>query len=435
MSKILFRKGIVSSMKKAGIFILLILTASVIFLQVLFKHPDNTNGIKENTVKTASVDKNNAKEKSNENELPKEIFENGTSFFSAGTTAFKEDKDIENIIANMSLREKICQMIIIKPEGLSGTKKVTETTSTIKNKLKSYPVGGVVFFSQNIISRKQISDFIKGVSEANKYPMFIAVDQEGGTISRLNENVGFPVFEDMYKYKNKGGETAYRNAKTMATEMKKIGFNLNFAPVADVWSNKENTVIGERAYSDNFKQAAGLVFNAVKGFNDGGIISTLKHFPGHGDTNTDTHHDLAYIGKSKEDLNNNEILPFKSGVAAGADLIMLGHLVIEDIDKENPATISKKVVTDYLKNELGYEGIIITDSLAMGAVANTYKQSELCVKAIDSGVDILLMPINIATTVHAIENAVKSGTITEERIDESVRKILFLKKKYAILEQ
>lgn len=344
----------------------------------------------------------------------------------------KEEKEILAIIENMTLNEKVCQMFIVAPENLNMGETVQSVSPTFISGLEEYPVGGIVCFADNVSSRTQLKQMLSDMSELGKIPMFLAVDQEGGRVARLKENVDFPVFDSMYSYRNDGETAAYENAKTIAEEMKKLGFNLDFAPVADVWSNKNNTVIGERAYSDDFSESASFVSAAVKGFHDGGVMCTLKHFPGHGDTFVDSHDALAYVSKTKKELNSQEILPFKAGIAAGADMVMIGHLVIKDIDDKNPATLSDAVVTDYLKQELGFDGVVITDSMAMGAVSTLYGSGELSVRAINAGVDIVLMPKSLSAAVEGVLKAVNDGRISEDRIDESVMKILKLKRKYGL---
>ncbi len=344
----------------------------------------------------------------------------------------KEEKEILAIIENMTLNEKVCQMFIVAPENLNMGETVRSVSPTFISGLEEYPVGGIVCFADNVSSRTQLKQMLSDMSELGKTPMFLAVDQEGGRVARLKENVDFPAFDSMYSYRNDGETAAYENAKTIAEEMKKLGFNLDYAPVADVWSNKNNTVIGERAYSDDFSESASLVSAAVKGFHDGGVMCTLKHFPGHGDTFVDTHDALAYVSKTKKELNSQEILPFKAGIAAGADMVMIGHLVIKDIDDKNPATLSDAVVTDYLKQELGFDGVVITDSMAMGAVSTLYGSGELSVRAINAGVDIVLMPKSLSAAVEGVLKAVNDGRVSEDRIDESVMKILKLKRKYGL---
>ncbi len=343
-------------------------------------------------------------------------------------------KKANKMLKKMSLREKLYQMFIVTPDMLSGETGIKSTTPALEEGIKTFPVGGLIFFKDNIESAEQIKDMIQQADRQSEIPMFFSVDQEGGMVARLKENVGFPIFENMYHYKDMGEQTAYDNAKTIADKLAELRFNLDFAPVADVWSNKENTVIGQRAYGDDYQQTATLVQNAVKGFKDGNVICTLKHFPGHGDTLVDTHQNLAYVSKTKEQLKSEELLPFMAGIEAGAEVVMVGHLVVSEIDKEDPATLSKAVITDFLKEEMGYEGIVITDALNMGAVANMYTSGDMCAKAVKAGVDVLLMPTQLRAGAAGIEKAVLSGEISEDRIDESVRKILKLKIKYGIIQ-
>ncbi len=340
----------------------------------------------------------------------------------------------DEILSGMTLREKLYQMFIVTPDMLAGEKGVKSMTPALKEGLETFPVGGIIYMGENVSDKNQIKTLISEAAKISEIPLFVSVDQEGGGVARLKENVGFPIFDNMYDYKDEGTDTAYKNAKTIAENLFNLGFNLDFAPVADVWSNKENTVIGKRAYSDDFDEAAELVASAVKGFNDGGVICTLKHFPGHGSTYQDSHLEPAYIKKSKAELEKEEILPFKAGMNAGVDVIMAGHLTVWGIDDTQPATVSKAVLTDYLKGELGYDGLIITDALNMGAVAGMYKPGEIAVKAVKAGIDVLLMPVHLRSSAAGIESAVLNGEISEERINESVRKILEIKIKHGIIK-
>lgn len=340
---------------------------------------------------------------------------------------------LDNVLQDMSLKEKVCQLFIVAPEAISGQDATTDISQEFNDGYSNLPVGGIILFAKNILNREQVKKLLSDLENIGNIPMFLSVDQEGGTVARLNENVDFPIFDNMYNYRDDGTDTAYQNSKTIADELRQLGFNLDFAPVADVWSNPDNTIIGKRAYSDDFNQAADLVSSAVKGFSDGNIISTLKHFPGHGDTSVDTHNDIAFVKKTKEQLNEQEIIPFKAGINSGAEMVMVGHLVICDIDPEKPATISRAVISDYLKDELGYNGIVISDAFNMSAVSKEYSSGELAVMGLDAGLDIILMPENLNEAVDAVINAIEVGTLSEERINESVIKILKLKEKYGLL--
>lgn len=341
---------------------------------------------------------------------------------------------VEKTLADMSLRDKVCQMMFVRPESITGIDVVTAAGDTTKSALEQYPVGGIVYFAQNMESKDQVKEMIDNSQSYSKVGLFISTDEEGGMVNRLMNTVGTTYIDSMYNYKDEGIQKAHDNAYTIASDMAALGFNMDFAPVADVWSNPDNTVIGERAYSDDYSQAAELVGSAVKGFEDGGVMCTLKHFPGHGDTAEDSHYSSAYVRRTKDEIMADEMQPFTAGIDAGAEFVMVGHLIVPDID-ELPATLSYKITTEMLRNEMHFEGIAITDSLAMSSIADNYGVGESAVMSIKAGIDMLLDPTDIDTAIDAVVQAVESGDITEDRINESVRRILTLKEKHGLLSQ
>lgn len=341
---------------------------------------------------------------------------------------------VEKTLADMSLRDKVCQMMFVRPESITGIDVVTAAGDTTKAALEQYPVGGIVYFAQNMESKDQVKEMIDNSQSYSKVGLFISTDEEGGMVNRLMNTVGTTYIDSMYNYKDEGTQKAHDNAYTIASDMAALGFNMDFAPVADVWSNPDNTVIGERAYSDDYSQAAELVGSAVKGFEDGGVMCTLKHFPGHGDTAEDSHYSSAYVRRTKDEIMADEMQPFTAGIDAGAEFVMVGHLIVPDID-ELPATLSYKITTEMLRNEMHFDGIAITDSLAMSSIADNYGVGESAVMSIKAGIDMLLDPTDIDTAIDAVVQAVESGDITEDRIDESVRRILTLKEKQGLLSQ
>ena len=340
---------------------------------------------------------------------------------------------VEKTLADMSLRDKVCQMMFVRPESITGIDVVTAAGDTTKSALEQYPVGGIVYFAQNMESKDQVKEMIDNSQSYSKVGLFISTDEEGGMVNRLMNTVGTTYIDSMYNYKDEGTQKAHDNAYTIASDMAALGFNMDFAPVADVWSNPDNTVIGERAYSDDYSQAAELVGSAVKGFEDGGVMCTLKHFPGHGDTAEDSHYSSAYVRRTKDEIMADEMQPFTAGIDAGAEFVMVGHLIVPDID-ELPATLSYKITTEMLRNEMHFEGIAITDSLAMSSIADNYGVGDSAVMSIKAGIDMLLDPTDIDTAIDAVVQAVESGDITEDRIDDSVRKILALKEKHGLLK-
>lgn len=337
------------------------------------------------------------------------------------------------ILEAMSLHEKICQMMIVYPEDVAGVERVSISGPLMESGLKSWPVGGLVYAAKNLEDSQQVKDMTSGAQERSALGLFICVDEEGGRVGRLMNNIGTTKLDAMFTYRDQGTDTAYSNALTIGRDIAAHGFNVDFAPVADVWSNPENTAIGDRAYSDDFEQAAELVASAVKGFTDAGVISSLKHFPGHGDTSEDSHFGGAYTDKTLEELRTQEFLPFVAGIDAGAEMVMVSHVTVSSVT-DVPATVSGEIITDILRGELGFDGVVITDSLAMAALTGKYSTSEIVKMCVDAGVDILLGPGSLSSAVSALKAAVSSGEISRERIDESVMRILLLKLRHGIIE-
>ena len=340
---------------------------------------------------------------------------------------------VDKTMAEMSLHDKVCQMMFVTPEGLTGTDDVMVAGDATKQALQAYPVGGIIYFANNFDNVDQTRDMISNTQSYSKIGLFIATDEEGGRVNRIMDTLGTTYIGPMYDYKDDGPDAAFENAKTIASDMSALGFNLDFAPVADVWSNPDNTVIGDRAYSDDYAQAAELVGSAVKGFQDGGVICTLKHFPGHGDTAEDSHYSSAYVNRTKAQIMADEMQPFRTGIDAGAELVMVGHLIVPDID-ELPSTLSYKIATEMLRGDMEFDGVAITDSMEMESIADNYGVADSAVMAVQAGMDMLLQPADLAAAVNAIVTAVQNGDITEPRIDESVRRILTLKAERWLLE-
>ena len=338
----------------------------------------------------------------------------------------------EELLAGMSLREKLCQLMIVRPEVLTGESPVTAAGETTRLALEQYPVGGLIYSVDNLVTQEQTREMIENTQSYSKIPLIISADEEGGNVGRLMYKLGTTFIHSMYSYKDMGEDTAYQNALTIGTDMVSCLFNTDFAPVADVWTNPANTAIGDRAYSDEFGQASELVAAAVRGFTESGVICCVKHFPGHGDTSTDTHEGAAVVDKSLEELRGGEFLPFEAGIEAGVDMVMVGHITVTAVDDE-PATISHEVITGLLREELGWDGVVVTDSLDMGALAG-YEIGEVCVKYLEAGGDIMLGIPDIAAALTALETAVTEGRLTEQRIDESALRVLMLKLSHGIAE-
>ena len=334
----------------------------------------------------------------------------------------------QEILDGMTLTEKICQLMVVRPEALMGVSPVTVAGEATREALEQWPVGGFIYSAQNLVDGEQTMSMIANAQSYSKLGLIISADEEGGRVARLMRTLGTTQIGPMYDYKDMGTETAYENAFTIGSDMAAYGFNTDYAPVADVWTNPENTVIGDRAYSDDFDQAAELVPSAVQGFHDAGVINCLKHFPGHGDTDTDTHSGAAVVNKSVDELMEGELKPYIAGMEAGADMVMVGHITLTQVD-DVPSTISHEVITGILRETLGWDGVVITDSLDMGALSG-YTQGEKCVLALEAGADLLLGVSDIPSAVTAVEQAVAEGRLSVERIDESVLRVLTLKSEY-----
>lgn len=348
------------------------------------------------------------------------------------TNSSAKEATVEEMLAKMTLREKVYQMFVVFPSAVTGVPVVTAAGETTKKALEQYPVGGFIYDKTNMVSKEQVKTMLANVQTYSRIPLILTCDEEGGRVNRLMQTVGTTRVDAMLSYKDQGESVAEDNARTIATDLVSCGFNMDLAPVADVWSNPDNKVIGDRAYSDDFNQAAELVSAAVKGFKEGGVACTLKHFPGHGDTSADSHYGSVYVYKSLDELRSHELVPFQAGIDAGADAVMIGHLIIADVDSE-PALFSYQLVTQLLRQEMGFEGVVITDSLQMQAMTDHYGSGEIAVKAVKAGVDVLLCPEDLEEAADALIRAVESGEISQERIDESVRRILTLKKECGML--
>jgi beta-N-acetylhexosaminidase len=333
----------------------------------------------------------------------------------------------------MALHEKVCQLFVVYPEALTGVSPVLTADETLEQALARWPVGGLLWEKQNLKDRRQVTEMLTKVQTLTQIPLILTCDEEGGRVNRLMSTVGTTWVGPMLDYKDDGTKTAFANAQTIASDLISCGFNTDLAPVADVWSNPENTVIGDRAYSDDFAQAAQLVAAAVEGFHAGGAACTLKHFPGHGNTSADSHKGAVTVERTLDELRENELLPFQAGIDAGADMVMIGHLIVSDMDDE-PAPFSYAIVTQLLRQEMGFTGVVITDGLQMKAMTDSYTSGEIAVKAVQAGVDLLLCPQSLEQAVTALEDAVESGELSESRIDESVQRILLLKLRQGILE-
>lgn len=344
----------------------------------------------------------------------------------------------EALLSEMTLQEKICQMLFVTPEALTGYGRVTQSGDATRTSIQEYPVGGIIYFSENLVTMDQTTEMIENIQsyaqEDGGLGLFIGVDEEGGSVARLADSLGTTEFEDMSVYGAEGDtQKAYEIGTTLAADLKSLGFNVDFAPVADVLTNEENTVVKDRSFGSDPELVSSMVSEEVRGFVESGILCAPKHFPGHGSTGGDTHDGFAASSRTLEELQNCDLLPFQAAMDAGAPMIMVGHMTMTEIDSENPASLSNAVITGILREQMGYDGIIITDSLSMSAITDLYTSGEAAVKAIEAGCDMLLCISNVSGAIDAVTEAVDTGTLSEARIDESVMRILTAKLQYGII--
>ena len=347
-----------------------------------------------------------------------------------------EEQALE-ILSSMTLTEQIYQMFIVNPEQLTKAAVQTQAGSATEQALQNYPVGGIVYFADNIQTPEQVKKMIGNSQSYSRIGLFIAVDEEGGRVARIgkNSNMGTTSFPSMKVIGDTGDtDNAYNVGYTIGIEIAELGFNLDFAPVADVDSNPDNPVIGDRSFSTDPIVTSSMVSAAVQGFKDSGILCTLKHFPGHGDTATDSHKGYTELNKTLEELHKVELVPFQNGIAAGAEFVMVGHISAPQITGNDiPASLSNTMI-NILRNDLDFSGLIITDSMQMKAITKRYSSGHAAVMAIQAGVDIILMPENLQEAVEGILEAIQTGSIPENRIAESVAKILETKIRAGIIE-
>lgn len=331
-----------------------------------------------------------------------------------------KESRVEETLKKMTLEEKISQMLILYYEN-------DEVDENLENTIKQNSPGGFILMKNNITTYEKTKNFVEDIKQNSKINPIISIDEEGGNVQKLNNLSDIKPSNIPYMYnvgKTNDENLAYNVGRVIAEELRTIGVNVDFAPTIDIYSNPNNEVIGKRSFGNDPNLVAKMAINLAKGLEDNKVIATYKHFPGHGDTDVDSHKNLPIIKKSYDDLNNLEFIPFKQAIKE-AKIIMIGHIAIPNITGDNtPASLSKKII-DILKNDLKYKGLIITDALNMGALTNNYTNEEIYTKAIEAGNDMLLMPNGSKEAIEIIKN-----NISEDRINESVRKILEFKFKY-----
>lgn len=347
-----------------------------------------------------------------------------------------DGQSVEARLATMTLEQKVAQMFMVSFYG-------TQLTEVERDFLIDVQPGAVVLFGKNIESPEQVSrltnEYQKTILDGGEIPLFIAVDQEGGRIQHLQEGfTRFPLPSLWTATQNT--ELAYQIGEAMAIEMRAVGVNMNLAPVADLNTNIDNPIIGRRSFGSEVELVTPILTHFIRGLQDNGVMATVKHFPGHGDTSSDSHIELPIIEHSRERLNVVEFLPFVSAIEAGVDVTMVSHIWFTELDTEQiPASLSHNIVTRLLRDEMNYDGIIMTDALDMDAIDTVYTAGESAIQAILAGNDLIAIGAHVGTqtikmAIADVVVAVQDGRITESQIDASVMRILLAKEKYGVFD-
>lgn len=410
--------------KKGMLALFILLAVLVLFFIVLFifDRKENSDSNKLSDSEITNNDKNGDSNSSNEKGDKVQFDEPELS---------KEEQKVNELLSEMSLEEEVYQLFIVTPEQLTKMGTVTVAGEKTKSAISKYPVGGIIYFSQNIVSPDQTKEMLSNTnnyfSEIEGVSPFLCVDEEGGTVSRIAKNPSFGVKNVGNMSDVKTSDEAYQAGKYIGAYLSDLGFNVDFAPDADVLTN-ESSIVSKRSFGQDPDTVSDFSMNFSNGLHEEEVLSTYKHFPGHGAVGTDTHSSLATITKSLDEMMDNELLPFSRAKDDNIDFVMVTHIACPNITGDNtPSSLSSTMITDVLKDKLGYDGIIITDSFQMGAVTDTYSSSEAAVMAISAGADIVLMPDDMNAAAEGVLSAVNDGTISKERLDESVRKILLRK--------
>lgn len=360
------------------------------------------------------------------------------------TPAPQKKSRVQQVLESMTLEQKVAQLFVVTPERLTGVSQALVAGDLTCQALAEIPVGGLCYFSKNITGSQQLRDMLAGTLEMSRaagagIAPFLTVDEEGGDlVARIANSGYFDVerFPNMDQIGATGDESAAAHVgTTIGDYLHEIGFNVDFAPVADVNTNPDNPVIGPRAFSSDADVAARMVAAEVTAMLKTGTLPCIKHFPGHGDTAGDSHTGAVMTSRTREEIESCEYKPFRAGIEAGSPLVMVGHIEAPNLTGDDlPATLSKTMMTDELRGKLGFDGVIISDSFEMGAITDNFEPADAAVRFIEAGGDVILMTADLKASYQGILDAVASGSITESRIDESVLRILKAKDQAGLLE-
>jgi len=348
------------------------------------------------------------------------------------------------IVEKMSIEEKVGQMFMPDFRQWNG-KNVCEINEEIVQVIQQHHIGGVILFRENLVDTEQTVRLVDQLQRAaGSIPLLLSTDQEGGVVNRLQSGTVMP--GNMALGATGSTESCHRVGQAIGAELHALGININFAPVVDVNVNPDNPVIGVRSFGSDPQLVSDLGVSYIQGLHDAGVAATAKHFPGHGDTAVDSHLGLPSVPYDRSRLDEVELKPFQTAINAGVDLIMTAHVTFPAIDSSMlisrldntpiyvPATLSAPVLTGLIRNTLGFEGVVVTDSLQMKAITDHFGPEDTVIRAVQAGTDIILMPSDLNRAYQAMLAAVKNGDIPETTIDKSVTRILALKLKLGVVE-
>lgn len=336
----------------------------------------------------------------------------------------------------MTLEEKVWQLFIVSADELTGRFGLETVGEEEGAMLREKPVGGVILYEANIYTAEQVTSLLSGLQGYSGIPLLTGIAAEGSDDQGLYRFGIAQAYEDMAVYGENGDATAVHTmGAELGASLSAVGFNLNLAPVADVLIEEYNQEVGDRSFGAEAETVAQMVTELIAGLHEGGVLSCVKHFPGLASTTGNTEYGTAISERTVQELWGAELLPFQAGIGAGTDLVMVSHITLPNITGDNaPASLSAAIVNNLLRSELGFEGPVITDSLSKSAITSFYSSGEAAVLALQAGCDILLEPQDLTEAVEGILNAVEDGTLTEERINTSVLRILLLKYENHIME-
>ncbi len=364
-------------------------------------------------------------------------------FISFTNSLLAQSLPVDQLIQKLSLEEKVGQLLLVGFRGFG-------VTDEIESAIRDYHVGSVIYFDYDVVNQdrrrnirsphqlKLLSEDLQAITDI---PLFISIDEEGGQVSRLKKRYGFKKKPSPAELGKKYQWQVKKSAKELAEELMDNGINVNFAPLADVNTNQNNPIIGKlgRSFSTNPLEVEEYCRTFIEGQKEEGVVSVLKHFPGHGSSRGDSHEGLVDVTKT---WNEKELIPFRNLIKSGdAQMIMTAHIFNEKLDKNYPATLSKKTIQGILRDQMGFKGVVISDDMNMGAISKHYGLKESISLALNAGVDILLFGNNlvydkdISKKAHSIiMNLISENKISVNKIDEKVKRILDLKQAYGLIK-